>query len=591
MLIDRHSKIKGLRRAFVEIAIFSAATNLLLFVSPLYLLQIYDRVLPSSSLETLIYLSLIGAAALVVLGALEVIRAIYANRVASKLDAQLGDEAFFASATGARAGLGDVQPLRDLATVRSFIATRSIFFLFDLPFAPIFIVALYFMHPLLCLITVIGLVLMFAIAWANQKATTAGALKSSEALGSSMNIAQTFVRNFETVRALGMTSNVMGAWGQRYADSLVLSDKVAGTNAVFGGISRFTRTLLQSAILGTGAYLVLQGSMSAGMIFASSLISGRALQPFDQIIGGWRQIIDSWRAWKRLSALSESGLGQKPKTMALPPPKGAITLDQVIYAPPDTDLNRPVIKRVSLLVAAGESVAIVGPSRAGKSTLARLIVGAIAPNSGLVRLDGADLRTWDSDQLGRQIGYLAQDVELFPGTIAENIARFDPAASDEQVVTAAMNANAHQLILSQKKGYMTEIGPGGVRLSGGERQRIGLARALYGNPRLMVLDEPNSNLDMEGEQALQEAIDKAKARGTTVLLITHKPSIASRCDRVLMLRDGVVELYGPSADVLRQLSQGGPKPAPPPAPNPGAPAEGQKQAGTGMTPVVVAGGR
>jgi ATP-binding cassette subfamily C protein len=563
--METSGKIKGLKRALVEIAIFSAATNLLLFVSPLYMLQVYDRVLPSSSLETLVYLSIIGASALAVLGALEIVRAIYANRMAAKLDVQLGGEAFFASANGARAGLGDVQPLRDLAAVRSFIASRSIFFLFDLPFAPLFIIAIYFLHPLLCLITLVGVVLMFAIAWANQKATSKSGQKSSDALAGSMNMAQTFVRNYETIRALGMLSNVTEAWGKRYAESLVQSDSVASTNAVYGGVSRFTRTLLQSAILGTGGYLVLQGSMSAGMIFASSLISGRALQPFDQIIGSWRQIIDTHRAWKRLTTLSAVGLAKDQKTMSLPAAKGAITFEQVVYAPPETDLNRPVIKRISLVVAAGESVAIIGPSRAGKSTLARLIVGAIAPNSGLVRLDGADIRTWNQDELGRQVGYLAQDVELFPGTIAENIARFDADAADERIVAAAMNANAHQLILSQKKGYLTEIGPSGVRLSGGERQRIGLARAFYGDPKLMVLDEPNSNLDLEGEQALEQAIAKASSRGTTILLITHKPSIASKCDRILMLRDGQVELYGPATEVMQKLAQGGPKPASAPA--------------------------
>jgi ATP-binding cassette subfamily C protein len=581
--MESSDTIKGLRRALVEIGIFSAATNLLLFVAPLYMLQVYDRVLPASSLETLIYLSIIGASALAVLGTLEIVRAIYANRIASKLDAQLGSEAFFASANGSRAGLGDVQPLRDLATVRSFVASRSVFFLFDLPFAPIFIVALYILHPLLCLITLIGVIAMFGIAWANQKATSKTGQKSSEALASSMTMAQTFVRNFETVRALGMLSNVTEAWGKRYAQSLVQSDSVATTNAVYGGVSRFTRTLLQSAILGTGGYLVLQGSMSAGVIFASSLISGRALQPFDQIIGGWRQVIDTHRAWKRLMALSIAGLGKAQKTMSLPAPKGAITLDQVIYAPPESDVNRPVIKRVSLVVAAGESVAIIGPSRAGKSTLARLIVGAVLPNSGLVRLDGADIRTWNQDELGRQIGYLAQDVELFPGTIAENIARFDAHTSDERIVAAAMNANAHQLILSQKKGYLTEIGPGGVRLSGGERQRIGLARAFYGDPKIMVLDEPNSNLDLEGEQALEQAIAKASSGGTTILLITHKPSIASNCNRILMLRDGQVELYGPAAEVMQRLTQGGPKPASPSAAvNMGPPANAASQATTVM---------
>jgi len=545
--------IRGMKRAFVEIGLFSAATNLLLFVPPLYLLQIYDRVIPSFSLDTLIYLSVLAAAAMTILGLLEIVRSIYANRVAARLDVRLGNEAFLASATGARASLGDIQPLRDLTTIRSFFTSRSIFFLFDLPFAPLFVVALYFLHPVLCWVTLAGVALMFLLAWLNQLVTAKSGWQSAEALAGSMNLAQTFVRNYETVRALGMLANVLETWGRRYGESIAQFDSVASTNAVFGGISRLARTLLQSAILGVGAYLVLQGSMTVGMIFAASLISGRALQPFDQIIGGWRQIIDAARAWRRLKAMSDAGLGQKPRTMSLPAPQGAITLEQVVYGPPEGDPTKPVIKRISLGIGAGETIAMVGPSRAGKSTLARLIVGAIAPTSGGVRLDGADIRDWDPDELGRRIGYLAQDVEMFPGTIADNISRFDPRATDERVIAAARSANAHELILSQPKGYLAEVGPGGVRLSGGERQRIGLARAFYGEPKLMVLDEPNSNLDSDGELALQEAIGQAKERGTTILLITHRPSIANRADRVLLLRDGQIELFGPTAEVLQKL--------------------------------------
>lgn len=556
---------RGQKGALVQIAVFSAATNVLLLAPPLYMLQVYDRVLPSSSLDTLIYLSIIGGASLVVLGALEVVRGIYANRIASRLDVRLGGKAFLASASGPRAGIGDVQPLRDLAAVRTFISSRSIFFLFDLPFAPIFIVALYFLHPLLCLITLIGVLLMFALAFANQAATARAGRRAAEAHSGSMHLAQSFVRNAETVRALGMLRNVMQAWGHRHAESLVLSDRVASINATFGGISRLTRILLQSAILGTGGYLALEGEISAGMIFASSLISGRALQPFDQIIAGWRQIIEAGRAWKHLSELTAEEPGPGLKSMSMPVPRGTVALEHVIYVPRGGDPNRPVIRRASFLVPAGQSVAIIGPSRAGKSTLARLIVGAITPNSGLVRLDGADIHTWEPDALGTHIGYLAQEVELFPGTIAENIARFDPKASDESIIAAAMAANAHELILAQKKGYLTEIGPGGAGLSGGERQRIGLARAFYGDPRLLVLDEPNANLDAEGEQALEEAIARASESGTTVLLITHKPSLAMRCNRILLLREGQVELYGPAAEVMQRLAQqqAGARPAAP----------------------------
>ncbi|RUW28740.1 ATP-binding cassette domain-containing protein, partial [Mesorhizobium sp. M1A.F.Ca.IN.020.06.1.1] len=318
------------------------------------------------------------------------------------------------------------------------------------------------------------------------------------------------------------------------------------------GVSRTTRSTLQIAILGAGAYLVLHNEMTAGMIFASSMISARALQPLDQIIGSWRQIIDANLAWKRLSAL-RSGLDNQ-ENVALPAPEGALSVEQIVYhLPGAADGSLPLIKRLTFEVAAGETVAIVGPSQAGKSTLARLIVGAIAPRSGAIRIDGGDIRNWDPEQLGRHIGYLPQDVELFPGTIAQNIARFEPNAPSEKLVQAAQRAQVHELILGQRDGYSTLIGPTGVRLSGGERQRIGLARAFYGDPKVLVLDEPNANLDSNGEAALERAISGARSRKTTVLVITHRPSLASKCDRVLMLRNGQVEIYGLTKGVLDRL--------------------------------------
>ncbi len=544
-------------KSIIEIGIFSAAANLLLLVVPLYLLQVYDRVLPSASMNTLFYVSLFALASLIVLGLLEVIRAQYAGRVASKLDETIGAEMFLASMNGPRAGLGDVQPLRDLATVRSFVSSRALFFLFDVPFAPLFIVLLYFIHPLLFVITLIGAVLMIAVAILNQVATSRSGRGASDTLLSTMNSAQTFARNFEIVRALGMTSSVLQLWGNRFADSLAASDRVNKTNAFYSGLSRTIRMVLQIAILGVGAYLVLDAQMTAGMIFASSIISGRALQPLDQIIGGWRQFVDAHRAWQRLKALARGTATAKHEHVSLPEPQGALAADQVIYFVPDADPGAPpLIKRISFKVEAGETVALIGPSQAGKSTLARLIVGAISPRSGVIRMDGADIKNWDADDLGSHLGYLPQEVELFPGTIAQNISRFDPQAADEEIVAAAKRAQVHELILRQKAGYATEIGPVGVRLSGGEKQRIGLARAFYGDPKLIVLDEPNANLDAEGEQALEKSILEARERKRTVVIITHKPSIAAKCDRVLMLRDGQIELYGPAKDVLQRLTQG-----------------------------------
>jgi ATP-binding cassette subfamily C protein len=555
-----------LSKSLIEIGIFSTIANVLLLISPLYLLQVYDRVLPASSMNTLVYLTLFAVGGLAVLGILELVRSLYANRFAARFDVQLGSAAFIAAMNGSRAGLGDVQPLRDLATIRSFIASRALFFLFDLPFGPFFILLLYFVHPLLFAITLAGAVVMVAVALLNQAATSRSGREAGDTLAATMNFAQTFARNFETVRALGMVSSIVEFWGGRFSDSLRASDKVARSNAVYGGLSRTIRMVLQLAVLGVGAYLVLLEEMTAGMIFAASIISGRALQPLDQIVGSWRQVIDASQAWKRISALAKLDSIEKPVSVELPVPKGVLALEQVVYFLPNADPGAPpLIKRVSFAADAGEIVAIIGPSQAGKSTLARLIVGAIKPRSGVVRIDGADIQSWESDQIGRHMGYLSQEVELFPGTISQNIARFEADPSDEKIIAAAQRAQVHKLILGLANGYATVIGPMGVRLSGGERQRIGLARAFYGDPKILVLDEPNANLDAEGEAALEQAIITARLEKRTVLIITHRPSIAAKCDRVLMLRDGQIELYGPAQDVLQRLAQGQTKPAQQPA--------------------------
>ncbi|MBA1143035.1 type I secretion system permease/ATPase [Mesorhizobium neociceri] len=552
--MPNYSNRTVLSRSVAEMGLFSAVMNTLVLILPLYMLQVYDRVLPAANLDTLTYLTLLALSSLLLFGVLEVVRGIYASRLAARLDVAFGASSFLAAMSGPRAGLGDVQALRDLATLRVFIASRTIFFLFDLPFGPIFVGLLYFIHPLLFLVTVIGAVLMVSIAVLNQVASSRPGNEAAENLSASMNSAQAFARNFETVRALGMVSNAIEFWGARFSGSLHASDRLARINAFYGGVSRTTRSVLQIAILGVGAYLVLHNEMTAGMIFASSMISARALQPLDQIVGSWRQITDANLAWKRLSA-SRSG-PDKQESIALPAPEGALSADQIVYhLPGSADGALPLIKRVTFEVPAGETVAIVGPSQAGKSTLARLIVGAIQPRSGAIRIDGGDIRNWNPEQLGRHMGYLPQDVELFPGTIAQNIARFEPDAPDEKLVRAAQQAQVHELILGQRNGYSTVIGPAGVRLSGGERQRIGLARAFYGDPKILVLDEPNANLDTYGEAALERAIIQARSRKTTVLVITHRPSLAAKCDRILMLRNGQVEIDGSTKAVLDKLAE------------------------------------
>lgn len=539
----------GLRRVFLravtDVGLFSLLINLLLLVIPLYLLQVYDRVLPSSSVETLVYLSVIAVAALGFLGFLDAIRAVYTQRVAAMVNDRLGARMFAASLGSGNAP----SPLADLASVCAFIRSRGVSVLFGLPFAPVFLALLYLIHPLLFWVTLGGAALLVVLVFANQLAIGRNDALSAERSALANRAEQAFARNAETLRAMGMVENAARAWGRHVAEALALHDRSAGANAVFSGASRALRMMLQLAILGTGAWLVLKSEMTAGMIFASSLVSSRALQPLDQLIGSWRQLGEARRAWTRLEGALAAQPAQASK-LILPEPTGTISAQDLFFIAPNATFGaEPILKRLSFAIAAGEAVAIVGPSGAGKSTLARLLVGAAQPSGGSVRIDGAELRTWDENQLGRHIGYLAQEVELFPGSVADNIARFDAKADDAAIVEAARRAEAHELILSLRDGYQTTITG---TLSGGERQRIGLARAFYGNPRILVLDEPSTHLDGAGETALDAVLAAARAAGVTTIVITHRPSIASACDRVMVLRGGVIEAFGPSAEVLRQ---------------------------------------
>ena len=540
------------RRSVIDLGLFSTVVNVLALTSPLFLIQVYDRVLPSSSIETLVYLTIIAFLAFAFLGLLDVIRAIYAVRMAAKLDSELGAAAFanVVAATGREPG--DIQPLRDLATVRGFVASRGTPVLFDLPFSPVFAALLYLLHPLLFLMTTIGAIVILLLVFLNQYMNKKASQFAQERITSANLTAQMFSRNAETVRAMGMTNNVGEVWGRQFAAATAAADGSLVVNAIFGGISRSIRMILQMAILAVGATLVLKGQMTAGMIFASSILSGRALQPLDQLVGIWKQAMDARSAWSRFEKVIEAGSVDSRKLL-LPNPAGDIAVRDLLYVSPDAGADpEPILKRLNFTIAAGESVAVVGPSRAGKSTLARLLTGAVAPTAGSITIDGADLRTWDATQLGSLIGYLAQDVQLLPGTIAANISRFEPDAADEAVVAAARAAHANDLILSQTKGYQTPIGPGSNNLSGGERQRIGLARAFYGSPRLLVLDEPNANLDSEGEAALGRALRDAKARGVTVVIVTHRISIATTCDRILVMKNGRIDDFGPTDEVARR---------------------------------------
>jgi PrtD family type I secretion system ABC transporter len=538
------------KRSLVEIGIFCLILNVLVLIQPIYMLQIYDRVLGSANTYTLYFRTIIAVAALALMGVIEIVRQNYANRMAARLEPALGSYALIAASHSANAALGDIQPLRDLATVRTFMSSRLLFAIYDLPFAPLFLVVLYFIHPGICLLTIVGVIVLSLVAWLNQSTTTASSKAFSEKSIAAAITAQAFVRSAETIRAMGMGMNSLERWGASQADSLKALDSVNGINAFYGALSRALRILLQIATLGLGAYYVLQNEMTGGMIFASSLIAGRALQPLDQLIGGWRQIVDAQTAWKRLKTSIGAVADRSRQVTELPAPKGDIQVENLVYNAPNAQRNsEPLLKRLNFRVPAGSIVAIVGPSGAGKSTLARLLVGAIEPTMGNVRLDGADIKQWDRQKLGRYMGYLAQDADMLPGTIAENVSRFSPGVNDEEIVKAAKMANVHELILALPGGYNTVLGPSGLTLSGGQRQRIGLARAFFGNPRIIVLDEPNANLDADGDAALDRSMIEAKKAGATVIIVTQRKAVADRVDQIMIIRDGAIEDYGPKAAV------------------------------------------
>lgn len=554
--MTRHDRRFGLdlTGGFVALIVFSFVINILLLIQPIYLLQIYDRVLSSASVETLAFISVIAVAALVLLGAVDAIRSMICGRIAARLEAGTGARALVGAMRGPRASLGDVQPLRDLATVRAFISGRALLAYFDLPFVPLFIGILYFIHPDLFWLTLGGATVLALLAWANQHAMQRPVGEAGERAMAAMLAAQSFARGAESIAAMGMVGNVVGAWGGQEARSLEAQDRLNRINAIYAGVSRMLRIGLQIAILGYGGYLVLAGEMTAGMIFASSLISGRGLQPIDQVIAGWKPAVDARKAWGRLSVLF-AALGTRPDATDLPDPVGRLSLENVVVFPPNAVNADPLLKRISAEIPAGDCVVVIGPSGAGKSTLMRAIVGGFEIRSGAIRVDGADIRNWDRESLGRHVGYLAQDVELLPGTIAQNIARFDPDARDAAIIDAAKKAEVHDLIQRLPKGYDTIIGPAGQQLSGGQRQRVGLARAFYGSPKLLVLDEPNANLDTEGEMALDKALASAREAKVTVLLVTQRRPIAERADKIMILREGAVQDFGPRQEVFARQVQ------------------------------------
>ena len=542
------------RRAWVGVALFSACVNLLMLSVPLYMMQVYDRVVTTGNIDTLLALSAMVAVALGTFGLLESVRSRILARVGAWFERDLGSPILAGSIAEARRAGGGVsaQGLRDLATVRGYFSGAGIMPLFDAPWAPVFLAIVFVIHPVLGWIGLGGAVVLFGCAVLNDLTTRKRLTEANSASVSALNDADAAIRNADAITAMGMLPDLARRWQDTTARSL---DQQTTATDASGGISaaaRAFRLALQAAMLGVGGYLVIGNQMSAGSIVASAVVLARGLAPMEQLIGSWRSFVGARAAYQRLAELLERAPAAAGGTV-LPRPAGNVTFDKVNYVPPGVRL--PIVRQISLRIAAGEVLGVVGPSGAGKTTLVRLLVGSLQPSTGHVRLDGADVTAWPDADRGRHVGYVPQSVELFRGTVRENIARLG-AASDEDVVAAAQLAGAHDIILSLPRGYDTPIGVGGVPISGGQRQRVALARAVFGNPALLVLDEANAHLDGDGELALAAAVQRLRERGCTVVLIAQRAGIMALADKVLVLKAGAAEAFGPRDEVLRTLRRG-----------------------------------
>ncbi|MBP0439534.1 type I secretion system permease/ATPase [Tianweitania sediminis] len=531
------------------VVIFSAAINALMFVGPLYMLQVYDRVLQSRSEVTLLALTLIAVAMLIVYGVLEWIRSRVLVRAGMQFDSIVASPLFtrvVSSALSSPSARSEFA-LVDIDRLREFLTGAGLIALCDVPWVPIFLAVCFFFHPWIGWVATAGAVVIFILAILNEVATKKTLNEANTSSQAAQHFANTTLQNVEVIRALGMEKSLRGRWSAMHRKTLELQATASDRAGVLLSASKFVRMVLQVAILGTGAYLALEKEISPGVMVAASIMMGRALAPVDQVVGQWKQFIGARTAYGRLKDLFSRVPGEAER-LELPAPEGRMAAENLIVAPPGS--RSPIIAGVSFVLEPGEALAVVGPSGAGKSSLVRALVGVWQPLSGAVRLDGSELQHWNADELGKHVGYLPQTVELFAGTIAENIARFKEA-SDADIVLAAQRAGVHELIQSLPDGYETQIGVGGRQLSGGQRQRIGLARALFGDPAVLILDEPNANLDMDGEEALVRSLRDLKERKRTVMFVSHKIGLLALSDKALILADGRMRAFGPTKEVLQ----------------------------------------
>jgi ATP-binding cassette subfamily C exporter for protease/lipase len=539
------------RGVFFQVGGFSFVINMLMLAPAIYMMSVYDRVMTGRNEFTLLFMTLLVLGAFTLMGVLEWVRSRLLVRVGTRLDAMMRDRIFVAAFERnlKRAGGNPAQAMNDLSSVRQFVTGNGILAFFDAPWIPIFMVVIALIHPVLGLFSVGAAAILFVLALLNEVYTRT-AIDEAQSQSVAANLyANNNLRNAEVIEAMGMMAGIRRRWEARHDKSLSLQALASDRGGLIQAITKVCRIAFQSLILGLAAWLAIRGDISAGGLIGAMVLMSRTLAPVEHLIGVWRQWVGSRASYARLKQLLVE-FPSSDHSMALPPPRGAVTVESASVVAPGTEVA--ILKGLGFSISAGDVVGVIGPSGAGKSTLARVLVGVWPASSGHARLDGADIAAWDKTELGPYLGYLPQDIELFEGSVAENICRFGEIDS-ERIVRAAVAAGVHDLILHLPNGYDTPIGVDGSALSGGQRQRIALARALYGDPVLLVLDEPNSNLDESGEAALLAAIRQTKALGHTVVLVSHRGSLLPVIDKLLVLRDGGLVAYGPRDQVLAYL--------------------------------------
>lgn len=557
---ELQSLIHKTRRALMYALFFSFTMNLLMLLLPIYSLQVLDRVISSHSMDTLMLLTLITVIGFGFYAALSLARSFVFSGINDWLDHKLAPKLLAyavmkSSFGGGVATAGQYQ--RDLANIKGFIA-NGLTVLLDAPWSLIFIIVIYMINPVLGFISVLGIVMLVGLAIINEVATKKPIERAQESSIQSSQLADIASRNAEAIEAMGMLDPIVHNWTEFNKPGNKLQHIAASRNNIIQAVSRFLRIVLQISVTGIGAYMALHGELTSGGMIASSILVGRALAPFEGAISIWKSLIAARESYHRLDMVLES-VPNARGTMALPRPQGRLTAESVYYSPPNSP---PILKNINFVLEPGEGLGVIGPSAAGKSTLAKLIIGLVPPTHGSIRLDAAETYKWNRNDFGKHVGYMPQQVDLFNGTIADNIARMALDATSEEIIAAAQFAGCHEMILRLPNGYETQFHQGNLSLSPGQRQRIGLARAVFRQPQFVVMDEPNGNLDGDGERALLTALARMKQARMSFIVVAHRPSIVGSVDKIMMMRGGAVEAFGPRDEVLKQYAPQPAKPAP-----------------------------